>query len=175
MQRVGVSCPTWLPVWLCECALTSMLTGTSSLNSRFHVSHHPPSSEDEETRDIAPHSPSRRRVRAQSVGATSWISCSEQATRETKLALFDTFRNINCRKQSYSPLIILGVWKGNNMTLFKVDWISHEAFLTEWLFNPRHTLWEILLFYTKFIKLTYSCETEKTGRREDGNMCVYYT
>lgn len=36
-------------------------------------------------------------------------------------------------------------------------------------------LGEALLFHTKFIKLTYSCETEKTGRRENGNKCVYIT
>lgn len=34
---------------------------------------------------------------------------------------------------------------------------------------------ETLFFRTKFIKLTYSCETPKTGRREDGNTCVYIT
>lgn len=34
---------------------------------------------------------------------------------------------------------------------------------------------ETLLFHTKFITLTYSCETEKTGQHEDGNTCVYIT
>lgn len=32
-----------------------------------------------------------------------------------------------------------------------------------------------LFFHAKFIKLTYSCETQKTGRREDGNTCAYIT
>lgn len=32
-----------------------------------------------------------------------------------------------------------------------------------------------LFFHAKFIKLTYSCGTQKTGRREDGNTCAYIT
>merc|ERR1712035_118827 len=34
---------------------------------------------------------------------------------------------------------------------------------------------ETLFFHTKFIKLTYSCETQKTGRRAGRNACVYIT
>ncbi len=34
---------------------------------------------------------------------------------------------------------------------------------------------ETLFFHAKFIKLTYSCEMQKTGRREDGNTCVNIT
>lgn len=34
-------CPTWLPAQVCECVLTSLLTGTSSSNSCFHVTYPP--------------------------------------------------------------------------------------------------------------------------------------
>lgn len=61
------------------------------------------------------------------------------------------------------------------MTLFRSGWINYKAPVTEWLFHAQCTLWGNPFFHAKFIMLTYSWETEKTGRSKDGNMCVYIT